>query len=33
VLKILDWIDGKLCRLSPGIFAMRRSIALRKRAV
>src|SRR6267142_1751336 len=33
VLKILDWIDGKLCRLSPGIFAMRRSIALRKRAL
>jgi len=33
VLKIVDWIDGKLCRLSPGIFAMRRSIALRKRGV
>ena len=28
VLKILDWIDGKLCRLSPGIFAMRRSTSL-----
>jgi SAM-dependent methyltransferase len=32
VLKLVDWIDSKLCRLSPGIFAMRRSIALQKRA-
>jgi hypothetical protein len=32
VLKIIDWIDGKLCRLSPKIFAMGRSVVLRKRA-
>ncbi len=31
VLKMIDWIDRKLCHLSPGIFAMSRSIVLRKR--
>jgi SAM-dependent methyltransferase len=30
VLRVIDWIDGGLCRLAPQIFAMRRSIALRK---
>jgi SAM-dependent methyltransferase len=33
VLKIVDWLDRKLCRLSPEVFAMRRSVALRKRSV
>jgi len=32
VLKVIDWIDGKLCRLSPKIFAMGRAVVLRKRA-
>jgi SAM-dependent methyltransferase len=31
VLKIVDAIDRKLCRLSPKIFAMARSVVLRKR--
>lgn len=31
VLTVIDSIDRKLCRLSPNIFAMGRSVALRKR--
>jgi SAM-dependent methyltransferase len=31
MLKIIDWLDSKLCRLSPYIFAMARLIVLRKR--
>jgi SAM-dependent methyltransferase len=30
-LKIIDWLDDKLCRLSPYIFAMARLVVLRKR--
>jgi SAM-dependent methyltransferase len=33
VLKIIDAIDRKLCRLSPKIFAMGRSVVLRKRSL
>jgi SAM-dependent methyltransferase len=32
MLRIIDWLDGKLCRLSPYIFAMARLVVLRKRA-
>ena len=32
-LKIIDWIDRKLCRLWPMMFAMGRSVVLRKRGV
>jgi hypothetical protein len=31
VLKVIDWIDWILCRLSPMFFAMGRSVVLRKR--
>jgi SAM-dependent methyltransferase len=33
VLRIIDWFDRKLCRLSPQIFAMGRALVLRKRGV
>lgn len=32
VLRTIDWLDDKLCRLSPYIFAMARLVVLRKRA-
>ena len=31
MLRIIDWLDGKLCRLSPYMFAMARLVVLRKR--
>jgi hypothetical protein len=33
VLRIVGWIDRKLCRFGPMMFAMGRSLVLRKRGV